>query len=355
MNAIDKRPGEALLSDLLPYISYDQHSKLLWLKDGSASKVFGVTPKNCMSFTDEDLEVLRSGISSVLSQVPENTFIQFFISREKTDDESDLTHKNWREAHLNKNAVTDSNTDRLFQSKKSMLDVLWARDLLLQTRIYVTVRVSPYEKAKTGAQTGVFSHLIFGRESKSKFKSREVIEIETIQAFDQLKQGLESLSFETSEVTENEVFQTLFKFLNPERKITKQINLSSKQNLSDQLALSELIESRRGLTLGRTEIKIGTLKTLPESSLPALMQSLATLGSPYHFILTVLILPQTQERERLSRKQRLTQGMATGNNVRNLHAETQLQDIEETMTAMISSGEKLLAASAHVVVFEEAV
>jgi hypothetical protein len=353
MNVIDKRPGEALLSDLLPYVYYDQHSKLLWLKDGSASKTFSVTPKNCMSFTDDELAGLRSGLTSVLSQIPENTFVQFFLTREKTSSKNDLAFKNWSNSHFSSGGDNHKNAERLFESKKETLDVLWSQELLFQTRVYVTVRTSPYEKAKTGAQTGVFSHIIFNRESKAKFKSKGQIESETIQTFEQLKQGLESLSFEIQEMGGDEIFDITFRFLNPERKITKQISFDSARNLSEQMALSELIESRTGLTLGRTELKIGTLKTMPESSVPALMQSLATLGSSYHFVLTILILPQMQERERLSRKQRLAQGMSAGDRVRNLQAETQLQDIEETMTAMISSGEKLLATSAHVLVFEE--
>ena len=44
--------------------------------------------------------------------------------------------------------------------------------------------------------------------------------------------------------------------------------------------------------------------------------------------------------------------MASGNQVRNLHAENQLHEIEETLSAMISRGERLLASSFHLITQE---
>lgn len=354
MNAIDKRPGEALLSDLLPYVSYDKKTKLLWLKDGSATKTFKITPKDTTSFTEEDLENLRSGLSSILSQVPENTFVQFFLIREKTNEKTDLTFKSWKGAHTDQNAESLANTLKLIQNKKESLDRFWERGLLFQTRIYVTIRVLHEVNPKLSSKTGAFAHLIFNRDKKSEqLKLKNYIESETAQAYESLKQGFNSIYFETSELEEDEILETVFRFLNPDYKIGKTHNLNSKLNFSEQVTLSELIESKRSLTLGRTPLRIGTLKTAPESAIPALMRSLATLSCPFYLVLTFLVLPQTQEKERLSRKQRLTQGMASGDNVRNLHAETQLHDIEETLSSMISSGEKLLAMSAHSIVFEE--
>lgn len=352
MNAIDKRPNEKLLSDLLPYLSFEDSTGLLWLKDGSASKMFTLTPKNCMSFTDEDLEVLRQNLSSVLGQVPENTFLQFFMVREKTNESSDHAYKNWIRTHEIQSEPQNEPNENLLKAKKANVNNLWKDEQLYQTKVYVTVRVSPYEKSRTGAQTGAFAHIAFSKNQKSKFKSAEQIRVETAKAFDSLRSGVESVGFDTQELQKEAVLTFLFRFLNPDRaKISSEF--SNKHDLSESIALSELIESKKGLSIGRTQIRVATMKELPESSSPCLMTSLATLGNPFALILTILILPQTEEKERLSRRQRLAQGMAAGNNVRNLYAESQLQDIEETMSAMISSGDKLVATSFHAVVFDE--
>jgi len=68
---------------------------------------------------------------------------------------------------------------------------------------------------------------------------------------------------------------------------------------------------------------------------------------------TILVLSQTEEKEKLSRRQRLATGMAGGNAVRNLSAEAQLLDIEQTLTSMIETGEKLFATSFHLTFFEK--
>ena len=355
MNAIDKRPGEKLLHDLLPYTHYEESTGLLWLKDGSATKTFAITPRNCMSCTDEDLEVLRSSLLSVLGHVPEGTLIQFWMCREKTNSRTDQAYLNWVKTHLEKEGAEDNHSKTLFETKLAEFKKLWQEQLLFQTKIYLSVRVSPFERVRKGGQLGAFSHIIFSRNQKTKYKSAIQIQAETQQVYDALKLGLEGIGFDTNEVEKTELLRVIFQFLNPDRNENQPTFDKSNQFLSECLALSELVESKRGLKLGRSEIKVGTLKTLPESSFPCLMNRLAALDKDFSLVLTLLVLPQTAERERLSRKQRLAQGMASGNNVRNLYAENQLQDIEDTLAAMISSGDKLLAASFHIITFDKEV
>ena len=77
-------------------------------------------------------------------------------------------------------------------------------------------------------------------------------------------------------------------------------------------------------------------------------------GRDFRLVTVSFDLNQTEERERLLRKQRMAQGMASGNQVRNLMAEVQLKDIEDTLSAIISSGEKLLGVSFQMVGRSEA-
>ena len=219
MNLIDKRPGEALLSELLPYVSFDETKKLLWLKDGSVCRVFSVIPKSCLSFTEDDLELLRMGLSSVLNQISENTFIQFLLIREKTNTQNDLAFQNWKNAHSKDGGMADENAMKLFQSTVNYMQDAFDNGTFFQTKIYITVRTSPFQKSRAGAQTGVFSHLIFNRESKSRMKSIDVIESETNQSYETLKLGLEANGFEVSDPSFEELFQVLFRFLNPGRKL----------------------------------------------------------------------------------------------------------------------------------------
>ncbi|MCM0606270.1 MAG: TraC family protein [Xanthomonadaceae bacterium] len=355
MNAIDKRPGEHLLHDLMPYVSFEEETGLLWLKDGSATKTFSLVPKNCMSYTDDDFEVMRSGLLSVLGLIPEGTLVQILLNRERTNESSDQAFTNWKKTHSHEAVKEEGSANqRLFEMKLNELKKLWSDGFLHQTKIYMTLRVPPSVKIRTGKQLGAFSFIASNRNHSTQLKTSQAIREETMAVYEALKSGLDALGFETDEAKKGDVMEIIFRFLNPDRKIFLNLTESKNQALSENFCLSELVESRSGLNLGRAKVKIGTLKTLPESSFPCLMSSLTVLGKPFSLVMTLLVLPQTEERERLSRKQRLAQGMASGNTVRNLYAESQLQDVEDTLSAMISSGDKLLATSFHVITFEGA-
>ena len=84
MNALDYRPKMKLFSDFLPYLQMDSEKNQLWLKDGSLTKTFRLVPKNIFSATEDELFVLRSGLSNILNKLPEGTFLQFYFLREKS-------------------------------------------------------------------------------------------------------------------------------------------------------------------------------------------------------------------------------------------------------------------------------
>lgn len=129
--------------------------------------------------------------------------------------------------------------------------------------------------------------------------------------------------------------------------------MSMAYDLSEEIVLTDLVEESTGLRLGRTPIRIGTMKTFPETSVPCLLSMLSGINQEFQIVLTATVLDQNSEKEKLARKQRLMTGLAHGNQVRNLHAETQLSDVEDTLTSLLG-GEKLFAASFHVQARSEA-
>ncbi len=355
LNFFSSPSREKTVAESLPYFSLDTNKEsLLWMKDGGASATLALTPKSVMSSPDEDLEALRSGLTMVLNQVPEGTLLQFLMRREATNQASDLAVAQWTKAHTPEiPAPSDDPLQKLKQAKQEAMETLWKDNELFQTRIYVTVRVSSEIKAKPLTKIGPLSHLGLIK-TKSGFKSSQVVASEARDLLNSLKIALESQGFEARIVTASEILKTAYEFLNPEREFPKNsFQVATDSDLSESLSQTDLIETRRGLQLGRTSLRIGTMKTLPDSSTPGLMAHFSMLPLDFWLVQTILVLPQTSERERLSRRQRLTSGLVSGNNVRNLSAETQLTDIEDTLTAMIGSGEKLLASSFHLIAFEK--
>lgn len=354
MNALNYRPKSKLLSEVLPYLMMNTKKEIIWLKDGSATKTFALIPKNYSSATTEELELLRSGLTSVIAQVPEGIMLQFLLIREKTDQSTDEAYSNWGRAHFKEDQLNELPRLKLFEARQNALNDQWGQGNIFQTKIYVTIRVSPPYQVRAGVKSGPFSHVAFFKQKNKYEKSTEDIESELIQAVNNLKLGFEALSFETKEVSALEQLKVVFKFLNPNREVPMKTDDADSVHidLAEKCALTDFVETDDGLLLGKTHVRVATLKNLPESSIPCIASMLSTIPDSFALVVTMLVLSQADERERLTRRQRLTQGLAAGNNVRNLYAETQLQDIEDTISAMISSGDKLLAASFHLITFE---
>ena len=348
------------LGALLPYQSTDPEKNVIWLKDGSVVQTLSLIPKNIMSSTEDELQLLRMGLSSVLNQLPENAVVQFLLIREKTNEGSDQGAARYRHVHAS-NTVEAASAfnarENIFHSKMDQMNEMWKEGQLLQTKIFVSLRMPAPEKPNSFGALGSLSYLAFNRKSpKTKFKSGTQLLGELKTVTEALKLGFDSVGFEVDYTNQKEQLEIIFKFLNPERGqhgIPDQFEEKTKTDFSEAVALTDLIEEKSGLALGRTKIRIGSLKTLPETSSPGLMTAFSTKSESFMLVSTILVLSQVKERERLSRKQRMASGLATGNQVRNLQAETQLHDIEDTLSAMLGSGEKLFASSFHVIAFDD--
>jgi len=357
MSLFSKKESKTL-GDRLPYYSFDRETDAIWLKDGSATLSLRITPKDCSHLTDDELESLRFGLTPVLSQLPEGSVFQALMLRERSTDASNEAYRSWRASHLSDQETIDlSPRLQLLQAREALLksEFLWGN--VFQTRCYVTLRSLPDLAVKTGKNLGPFSYLAFSslQRRKTEYRGRAEILRDLEAGLVSLRAGLEAIGFDVAPVGHAERLKIIYEWMNPERSrsvaVPQEVGPSS---IADRVALTDLVEDRSGLALGRIDAKVVSLKALPEISIPAAMEGLAQAALPFSLILTVYVLPQTEERERLMRKQRMAQGMASGNAVRNLMAEAQLTDIESTLSALISSGERLLAVSFQLVGMTEA-
>jgi hypothetical protein len=357
MSWLGDRSGSPVFSDLLPYLSADRGEDILWLKDGSATHTFELIPKTASGLTDDELEALRFGLTPLLDQVPDDALIQVLVLRERTDEQGDVAVSRWRSTHLEGTPEGTAPTPRmrLFEAKRELLESLWRAKLVYQTKIYITLRIPNDSKPRPGARQGPLSHIAFLKHATRRtLKSQAEVLSELHQSVTNLRTGLESRGFETRDVSLETRVRLIYQFLNPERsRVMDAPSPTGEQDLSTRVTLTDFLESEKGLRLGRTSVMIGSLKSLPEITVPALAESLSSHPGSFALVVTVLFLPQTSERDRLLRKQRMAQGMASGNTVRNILAESQLRDIEDTLSAMISSGQKLVSASFHLISFPE--
>ena len=151
---------------------------------------------------------------------------------------------------------------------------------LFQTDIFVTLRVSPEIKSRTMTRMGAFAHLAFWHPSKKstdKLFPRSLVQ-ELGAVTETFRLGLESAGIDVVPIIEQEQTAKIAEFFNPDRLaqvLGSDPTESHPQNLSERVTLTDLIESKSGLALGKTRIRIGTLKHLPESTVPALMHLLS--------------------------------------------------------------------------------
>jgi type IV secretory pathway VirB4 component len=345
----------ATLGGILPYLSMKEDG-LLWLKDGSASVTFRLIPKNTLSLTESDFEGLRAGLTPLIDQVPQGAMLQVWLSRRRPNQITDEAYQNWISLRAQADPVNSMTPAQLTlqEAKERLLAENWESGTVFQTEIFVSIRVSPEQRAKPQSSMGAVAHLKNRVLKKADGrKSTDMIESDLLSLKLQLRVQLETLGFEVRELAAQEKWRLLYNFLNPERKKAPELDqVALNLNLSDCLAKTDLMETRQGLQLGRTRLRIGSLKTYPESTQPAILSGLANESSEFDLIYTLLALDGVKERDRLSRKQRLATGMASGSQVRDITAEGQLRDIEETLQAM-GGGEKLCAASLHLICREE--
>jgi type IV secretory pathway VirB4 component len=346
-----KEKAPMTLGGALPYL-YMKDDGLIGLKDGSACTSIRLIPKNCLSFTESDFENLRSGLTPLIDQIPQGAMLQVWLSRRKSNQSTDHAYQNWIELRTDGENVTPGQK-RMQETKEQLLRHAWEIGATFQTEIFITVRIPPEQRTKPQGSMGAVAHLKnrFSKKNES-LKSPQILENDLSSVLEQLQIQLETVGFQVEELQAPEKWQLLYRFFNPERqKVPDLEQIGNSLNLSDCLAKTDLLETKLGLKLGRTRLRIGSLKTYPESSQPAMLAGLVNGGSEFDLIYTVLALDGVKERDRLSRKQRLATGMASGNHVRDITAEGQLRDIEETLQAM-GGGEKLCAASLHLICLE---
>ena len=131
MNSLDYRPQNKTLSDVLPYHSIDETNNVLWLKDGSATNSFQISPMYTENFTDDDLFVLRNCLTQAINQLSEGMLVQFFVIREQTNQKSNEAYQYYLSSHQSLEGVRDAARlkllaakDKEIQEQKKKIDVL---------------------------------------------------------------------------------------------------------------------------------------------------------------------------------------------------------------------------------------
>ena len=138
-------------------------------------------------------------------------------------DESELADANqspaliqWRKHHLGDATpaeLSNSNRGRLYIAREASVSELKDRDALYETEIFISVRLPPELKPRTGARLGGLAHLLFGRKFKQAGEKPAVqMNAELSNAVGALQLGLNSAGFETASMSGEEQSRFFFDF-----------------------------------------------------------------------------------------------------------------------------------------------
>lgn len=199
--------------------------------------------------------------------------------------------------------------------------------------------------------------------NKQKFWQKEVdfqrVSLEDFQAhyfsFQRQLRAIESslnhLGFNPNKLNNEEWFQIVFSYLNPERAakigiptLRKSDDLFS-STFAEQVALTDLLIDNDAVKIGSNFYRAITLKTLPEGQTYASMADILT-KAPFHYrlIQTFHILNQKAEADKLQLQRRITHSMASGSkHLSDLESEATLGHIEELIKELLEGSEKLVS------------
>ncbi len=172
----------------------------------------------------------------------------------------------------------------------------------------------------------------------------------------QLQSGLVSAGLSTKLLDKDRVANLLYESTNPSRhRLVNAPTLVAKpafydqQTLREQLLFSGVTEEAKTIRIDDRIFRVVTLKSLPNSTRPALLEHL-TVGLPFscRVSLSIEILNDKSKLDRLKRKRDQAWALSRIRARPNQEAEAQARDLEELIDEVLAGGNRLVRAALSV-------
>ena len=237
--------------------------------------------------------------------------------------------------------------------------------LLLYQRAEATEKRSLW-KTVTGA---ISAPALFSRERMANYHERLGQLRQTLNA---IKGSFSSLGIETAALDEREIWDLVYRFLNPTRSVeTASPKLSAEYHKQEfgpeelalepglvlpspreQLVYSDVVVGYQGVFLDGLHHRVITLKSLPEFSHAAMVSRLLRLPFAFELSLNIRVPDQSRELASLQVKRRMAHSMSHSLSGRasDLESEAKLQSTEEAIRDILQSGQKIFYGQLVVIV-----
>ncbi len=326
------------LADKLQIWGFED-SKIIY-KDFSLGLLLKLKLRDISCSTDEELNTLHSAICDFLNGLPSGLSLQF-VQDISGGVSKILDH------HETLSTTQDELTSLLTKNRIDRFKQLDEDGRVPMQSVYLLLR----RDCKIKEQKASFK---FWKKSNSDI-SRDVLEPE-LKSFDQLVQnmmgGLNALGIWSTRVSENTTFELMFNQWNPSRKLG---NLNfDKEDVRDELILSDMLISIRGFALGPTHHRVLSLKNMPDQTYASMSEQLQKLPFDSKLFLSIETLNQDREALALETQRRITYAMHAGKNgVSDLESAAKLKDIESLLAKRVTGEEKIFSVALNILLRSE--
>ncbi|MBF0361157.1 MAG: ATP-binding protein [Oligoflexia bacterium] len=358
--------NSASLVNHLPFWHFD--GDLMVYGDGSVGCGFKIEGKDIVNLLNNEINDFTVSLENLINTIPEGTRTQIFyrlsnkvtpmINRHVAATEGvDKNNENneSRESKASKESVNSVNADpykNIFDSRINHLKNKVNKGEFFTPEIYLFIRSNPfnYSSKKIWERKQNFKSIGQQKYEEQKERFNKIIK--------QVDSGLGSCGLQPRMLKQEEWVNLLYEYLNLSRseKISPPKLREGDQlfasTLGDQIVLSDVGFDKHGLEIGDYLFQTITLKIMPELTYSSMSERFLKL--PFNFWMSVnfLIPDQKQEIDRLQFKRRLTHSFASSsNNLRDLESESKLSHIEELISELLESTEKIVSAEVSVIVW----
>lgn len=292
---------------------------------------------SCQS--DDAINALKSNVRQFLNGLAPNLSIQIVQeivpgNKEKLD------------GHVGRTAPEASALAReIVGERVKKLEILDQEGQLPRQRLFLFIR-KPFEHAPSKAKRFAFSQTGASTDLKEAHLEAELQSFRRV--LDDVKSSLESLGIQTTDLSDREIFSSLYNQWNPGRKVSAPE--ISTHDIRDQVCLTDVVIGTDHFLLGNVIHKIISLKSLPEEqTFSAIVEALKSLPFDSKLFVTVDALDQNKEISNLQLQRRMAYASAVGKKgVADLEAQAKLADIEAILEEMIQGNEKVFKISLNV-------
>lgn len=301
-------------------------------QDMSSGFVLDFEPVDISCSSDEEINRIKHHLKGFLNALPAGTDIQFVQTIDKDRHQTTSEHlKNASEESRLALEIAKGRVQR-FNNLDDIGHLPFQKNFLI-------VRTAPMEKA-----SGILGRF---KNSQSKIENQirtSVAGANRLRA--EIIENLKGLGFVVRALPNPEVAQLIFDTWNPGREIGDY----DEQDIRDRMVVSELVKDIKGFRLGEYHHRLLTLKELPEQTYAGMVDSLIELPFSSRLHVSIHIPDQAKEMEWLKLNRRIAYAMAAGKKgVSDVESESKLKDIEDLLSEIVQSGEKVLYSSISIV------